>query len=179
MAAVNNRYARAFAEVVLEQKLDTGKILAELGSLVELVNSSPQLRAVWENPAVPAEQKRNLLDAIVQRAGVSRQVRNFLAVLIDRGRIVALAQIARQFETELNERLGFVEAEIASARELGEQEKHALEAQIAQVTGRRVRARYVRDAALLGGAVIQVGSTIYDGSVKGQLQRLKQQLSAG
>lgn len=179
MAAVNNRYARAFAEVVLEQKLDTGKILAELGSLVELVNSSPQLRAVWENPAVPAEQKRNLLDAIVQRAGVSRQVRNFLAVLIDRGRIVALAQIARQFETELNERLGFVEAEIASARELGEQEKRALEAQIAQVTGRRVRARYVRDAALLGGAVIQVGSTIYDGSVKGQLQRLKQQLSAG
>ena len=179
MAAVNNRYARAFAEVVLEQKLDTGKVLAELGSLVELVNSSPQLRAVWENPAVPAEQKRNLLDAIAQRAGVSRQVRNFLAVLIDRGRIVALAQIARQFETELNERLGFVEAEIASARELGEQEKRALEAQIAQVTGRRVRARYVRDAALLGGAVIQVGSTIYDGSVKGQLERLKQQLSAG
>jgi F-type H+-transporting ATPase subunit delta len=177
MAAVNNRYARAFAEVVLEQKLDTGKILAELGSLVELVESSPQLRSVWENPAVPAEQKRNLLDAIVQRAGVSRQVRNFLAVLIDRGRIVALQQIARQFESELNERLGFVEAEIASARELGEQEKRALEAQIAQVTGRRVRARYVRDAALLGGAVIQVGSTIYDGSVKGQLQRLKEELS--
>ena len=179
MAAVNSRYARAFAEVVLEQKLDTGKVLAELGSLVELVNSSPQLLAVWENPAVPAEQKRNLLDAIAQRAGVSRQVRNFLAVLIDRGRIVALPLIARQFETELNERLGFVEAEIASARELGEQEKRALEAQIAQVTGRRVRARYVRDAALLGGAVIQVGSTIYDGSVKGQLQRLKEQLSAG
>jgi F-type H+-transporting ATPase subunit delta len=98
-------------------------------------------------------------------------------VLIDRGRIVALQQIARQFESELNERLGFVEAEIASARELGEQEKRALEAQIAQVTGRRVRARYVRDAALLGGAVIQVGSTIYDGSVKGQLQRLKEELS--
>ena len=177
MAAVNSRYARAFAEVVLEQKLEAAKVVDEVRSLVELVSGSPQLRSVWENPAVPAEQKRGLLDAIVQRAGVSRPVRNFFAVLIDRGRMAALEQIARQFESELNQRLGFVEAEIASARELGDAEKRALEAQIAQVTGRKVRAHYVRDAALLGGAVIQVGSTIYDGSVKGQLQRLKEALS--
>jgi len=177
MAAVNSRYARAFAEVVLEQKLDAGKVVAELRSLVELVKASPQLRAVWENPAVPGEQKRSLLDAIAKRAAVSRPVRNFLAVLIDRGRLAALAAIARQFESELNERLGFVEAEVASARELSDAEKRALEAQIAEVTGRRVRAHYTRDAALLGGAVIQVGSTIYDGSVKGQLRKLKEALS--
>lgn len=178
MAAVNSRYARAFAEVVLEQKLDAAKVIAELHSLVELVGASAELRAVWDNPAVPGQQKRNLLDAIVKRAKVSPPVRNFLAVLIDRGRIAALAPIARQFESELNQRLGFVEAEVASARELGDEEKRALEAQIAQVTGRKVLARYTRDPGLLGGAVVQVGSTIYDGSVKGQLRKLKEALSS-
>jgi F-type H+-transporting ATPase subunit delta len=177
MAAVNSRYARAFAEVVLEQKLDAGKVVAELRSMVELVGSSPQLRSVWENPAVPGEQKRALLDAIAERAKVSRPVRNFLAVLIDRRRIAALAPIARQFESELNERMGFVEAEVASARDLSDAEKRAVEAQIARLTGRKVRAHYTRDAGLLGGAVIQVGSTIYDGSVKGQLRKLKEELS--
>ena len=177
MAAVNSRYARAFAEVVLEQKLNAGKVVAELRSMVELVSASPQLALVWENPAVPGEQKRNLLDAIAKRASVSRPVRNFLAVLIDRGRIAALAPIARQFERELDERMGFVEAEVASARELSDAEKRVLEAQVAEVTGRKVRAHYTRDATLLGGAVIQVGSTIYDGSVKGQLRKLKEALS--
>lgn len=177
MAAVNSRYARAFAEVVLEQKLDPGKTVEQVRSLVELFGSSPDLQAVWENPAVPAEQKHGLLDAIAKRTGVSRQVRNLMAVLIDRGRIPALPQIARQFEEELNRALGFVEAEISSARDLGDEEKRSLEAQIARVTGQRVRAHYLRDAGLLGGAVVKVGSTIYDGSVRGQLRRLKEALS--
>ncbi|HXZ28758.1 MAG TPA: ATP synthase F1 subunit delta [Terriglobales bacterium] len=178
MAAVNSRYARAFAEVVLEQKLDPGKTVEQVRTLVELFAASPELRAVWENPAVPAEQKHAVLDAIGKRAGVGRQVRNFVAVLIDRGRIPALPQIARQFEAELDRALGFVEAQVSSARDLADEEKRALESQIARVTGRKVRARYLRDAALLGGAVIRVGSTIYDGSVKGQLRRLKEELSA-
>lgn len=179
MAAVNSRYARAFAEVVIEQKLDPGKTVEQVRSLAELFGSSPALRAVWENPAVPAEQKHGLLDAIAKRTGVSRQVRNFVAVLIDRGRIAALPQIGRQFETALDQALGFVEAEVSSARDLGDDEKRSLEAQIARVTGRKVRARYLRDAGLLGGAVVKVGSTIYDGSVKGQLRKLKETLSAG
>ena len=177
MAAVTSRYARAFAEVVIEQKLDSGKTVEQVRSLVELFGSSPELRAVWENPAVPAEQKHGLLDAIAKRTGVSRQVRNFLAVLIDRGRIADLPQIGRQFEAELDRALGLVEAEVSSARDLGDDEKRALEAQLARVTGRKVRARYLRDAGLLGGAVVKVGSTIYDGSVKGQLRRLKEELS--
>ncbi|HUK86845.1 MAG TPA: ATP synthase F1 subunit delta [Terriglobales bacterium] len=177
MAAVNSRYARAFAEVVLEQKLDPGTTVEQVRMLAELFAASSELRAVWENPAVPAGQKQAVLDAIGKRAGVSRQVRNFVAVLIDRGRIPALPQIARQFEAELDQALGFVEAEVSSARDLGDEEKRTLEAQIARVTGRKVRAHYRRDAGLLGGAVVKVGSTIYDGSVRGQLRRLKETLS--
>ena len=77
------------------------------------------MREVWEAPSIPAEQKRALLDAIVARDGLSRPVRNFVAVLIDHRRIKFLDPIVKEFEQELNRRLGFVEAQIISARELG------------------------------------------------------------
>ena len=125
------------------------------------------LRRVWENPAVPADQKRKLLDAIVQQEGIERHVRNLIAVLIDHRRIQFLDRITQQLEKELDARMGFAEAQITSARELGDAEKRALEAQIEKATGKKVRAQFGLDASLLGGAVVRVGSTIYDGSVKG------------
>ena len=98
------------------------------------------LRRVWENPAVPAEQKRKLLDAIVHRDGIERHVRNLVAVLIDHRRVQFLERIIEQLEKELDARMGFAEAQITSARELGDAEKRALEAQIEKVTGKKVRA---------------------------------------
>jgi F-type H+-transporting ATPase subunit delta len=178
MAAVASRYARAFADVVLHSRLDTAAARQQLASVVEIVESNAQLRRVWENPAVPADQKRRLLDAIVARAGFSRQLRNFMAVLIDHRRIPLLAQVAWQFELELNQRLGLADADITSARELHDDEKRALESQIERLTGKRVRARYGTDSGILGGAIVRLGSTIYDGSVRGQLHKIKEQLSA-
>jgi len=104
-------------------------------------------------------------------------LRNFIAVLIDHRRVAALPEIARQFELELNERLGLADAEVTSARELSEAEKHALEVRVGQVTGKKIRARYITDSKVLGGAVVKVGSTIYDGSIRGQLEKLKEALS--
>ncbi len=179
MAAVNSRYARAFVDVVFDKKLDANRTIEELRSLAELVETTAALRAVWESPSVPAEQKRAVLDQIVSRLGASKMTRNLVAVLIDNRRIAALPEIARQFQEELNARLGITDAQITTARELGDDEKRALEQQIAALTGKQVRAEYRRDQSVLGGAVVKVGSTIYDGSVKGQLQRLKEQLSAG
>ena len=89
-----------------------------------------------------------------------------------------MAQIARQFETELNTQLGFVEAGITSSRELSTDEKRGLESQVERMTGKKVRAKYDTNPALLGGAMVRVGSTIYDGSVRGQLQKLKEQLAS-
>jgi len=83
----------------------------------------------------------------------------------------------RQFELELNQRLGFTEAEITSARELNPADRHTLEAQMERLTGKKMRARYSRDVSILGGAIVKIGSTIYDGSVKGQLERIKQAIS--
>ena len=177
MAAVASRYARAFADVVLDGKLDPKQVTEQLGAIVELFRSNLDLRRVWESPAIAAEQKRKLLDAIVERNAVLRPVRNFLAVLIDHGRIREVEAIARQFQAELNHRLGIVEAEVTSARPLEEAESRELLAEVARVTGKQVSAEYKIDPSLIGGATIRVESTVYDGSVRGQLQKMKEQLS--
>jgi F-type H+-transporting ATPase subunit delta len=178
MATVTNTYARAFADVVFDSHLDAAKTLQEAQSLAELVADSTVLRQVWETPSIPAVEKRAVLDAIAAREKLSRPVRNFMAVLIDHRRVHFLEPIVKQFEQELNQRMGFTEARITSARELAAAERQALETQVGTLTGKKVRARYSQDEALLGGAIVQVGSTIYDGSVKGQLERIRQQLSS-
>ncbi len=101
-----------------------------------------------------------------------------MAVLIDHRRVHFLPAILVQFEKELDARMGFAEAQISSARELGDAEKRALEAQIEKATGKKVRSQYGIDASLLGGAVVRIGSTIYDGSVKGQLEKMKEAISS-
>jgi F-type H+-transporting ATPase subunit delta len=176
MASVTSTYARAFADAVLAGRSDAGKTLREAQAVAALVAANKTLRDVWETPSIPAEQKRAVLDAIVAREGISRPVRNFMAVLIDHRRIHFLDAIVKQFEKELNQRLGFAEAEITSARELSAAEKHALETQVEKLTGKKVQARYTRNPSLLGGAVIKVGSTIYDGSITGQLEKIREAL---
>jgi len=177
MASVTKIYARAFADAIFDGKLDPAQALKEAQSMAELVAGSRELREVWGTPSISADQKRRVLDAIVARQGVSRTVRNFLAVLIDHRRTNFLGPIVKEFEQELDQRMGFAEAEISSARELTDPEKHVLEGQVQQLIGKKVRARYLRDASLLGGATVRVGSTIYDGSVQGQLERMRQALS--
>ena len=178
MASVASTYARAFADVVLSAHLDANRAIGGLRRIAGLLAESADLRRVWENPAVPAEQKRKLLDAIVHREGLEPHVRNLVAVLIDHRRVQFLSRITEQLEKELDARLGFAEAHVLSFRELGDAEKRALETQIAKVTGKKVRARFGLDPSLLGGAVVRVGSTIYDGSVKGQLEKIREAISS-
>jgi F-type H+-transporting ATPase subunit delta len=178
LASAASTYARAFADVVFTAHLDASRAVAGLREITRLLAESSDLRRVWENPAVPAEQKRKLLDAIVQREGIDKPVRNLVAVVIDHRRVQFLPRIVEQLEKELDAHLGFAEAQIFSARALDDAERRALEAQIEKTTGKKVRARYALDPSLLGGAVIRVGSTIYDGSVKGQLEKIREAMSA-
>jgi ATP synthase, F1 delta subunit len=178
MASVSNTYARAFADVVFSAHLDAARATGGLRRIAALLEESVELRRVWENPAVPAEQKRKLLDAIVLREGIDKPVRNLVAVLIDHRRLPFLPRIVDQLEKELDARMGLAEAQISTARELGDAEKRTLEAQIEKATGKKVRARYGLDGSLLGGAVVRVGSTIYDGSVKGQLEKIREAISS-
>ena len=176
MAAVAGRYARAFVEVVFEHKLDAAKAGLELRLVEQVLEGNAILRTVWENPSVPLEQKHGVLDGIAKKLSLSKPVRNFLAVLLDRRRIAQFSNILRQYEQEVNQRLGITEADITSFRELSAAEKRKFEAKIAEVTGKQVRAQYKTEPAILGGAIVRVGSTVYDGSVRGQLEKLKERL---
>ena len=178
MASVVGTYARAFADVAMTPKnqLDPGRALEELHSIETLLKESGQLHRVLENPSIPGDRKRAVLDAVTARLGATRQVRNLIAVLIDHRRLPLFSEILKQLEEELNDRQGFAEAQVSTARQLSDPEKQMLEAEITKMTGKKVRAKYEQDASLLGGAVVQVGSTIYDGSVKGQIEKIREQL---
>jgi F-type H+-transporting ATPase subunit delta len=174
MASIANTYARAFADAVIDARLDPETTLTEVKGMVDLFAESRDLREAWETPSIPTDQKRRVLDAIAKRQGFSAITRNFFAVVIDKGRVSFLPAIIAQFEKELSVRLGFVDAEISSVRDLNPVEKANLEAQASKLTGKKIRARYVRDASLLGGAQMRIGSTIYDGSVIGRLDRIRE-----
>ena len=177
MAAVLGRYARAYAEVAVKNKLNPEKTIAEFQQMADVVNSSRELRNVLQNPAVSREQKLKLLDSIIKHIGATKMLRNFLAVLIDHRRIGNIGDLLEQFKRELDRRMGIADAKVSSVRELTSAEKKSLEQELAEITGKTVRATYSQDASLLGGVTVRVGSTIYDGSVQGQLQRMRQELA--
>jgi|SRR5262249_54367280 len=178
MAAVLARYARAFADVAVAHKLNAEKTVEDLSEVAGLIHGSRELRNVLQNPAVGRAQKLALLDAIMKRLGGARLLRNFLAVLIDQRRIGSVGEIVEQFKKELDRRMGIAEARVSSARSLTAGERKSLEKQLAEITGMTVRATYSEDAALLGGVTVRVGSTIYDGSVQGRLQRMRREIGS-
>ncbi|MGZ4858151.1 MAG: ATP synthase F1 subunit delta [Candidatus Angelobacter sp.] len=177
MAAVLGRYARAYAEVAVKNKLNPEKTVAEFQQMADVVNSSRELRNVLQNPAVNRDQKLKLLDSIIHHIGATKMLRNFLAVLIDHRRIGNIGDLLEQFKRELDRRMGIADAKVSSVRELTSAEKKSLEQELAEITGKTVRATYSQDASLLGGVTVRVGSTIYDGSVHGRLQRMRQELA--
>jgi len=176
MTTVPSTYACAFTDVVMANRLDPAKTVAETEQIADLVRENRTLREIWENPSIPSEQKRAVLDGIVERAGISQPVRNFVAVIMDKGRMRFFAEIVERFRTEVNRCLGVADARITTARDLTSEERTELERDLGRATGKTIRAQYAEDRALLGGVVARVGSTVFDGSVRGQLERIRRQL---
>ena len=179
MASFVSRYARAFTDVVFESKLDAKAIQRQLADFAAAWHESRELREFLMDPSFPVEQKVSLLDKLNVKLEMAHETRNFLAVLVRNDRIGGLDEVLAEFRREVNERLGIYEAKVISARKLDEPERRDLEKQIAGLTGGTVEAQYEEDASLLGGAVVQVGSTVYDGSVRGRLNRLREELVSG
>jgi F-type H+-transporting ATPase subunit delta len=179
LSAVATRYASALADVVSlpTSALRSEDALSELHAFEDALNKSSELQNALISPAVPVGRKRAVVGRIADVLGISRIMRNFLFVLIDHGRIALLTGILHSFELIMDERLGFARAEASSARELTGAQRAALNAKLEQLTGKRIRMRFAVDESLIGGAVARIGSTVYDGSVRGQLQTLGRRLS--
>ena len=179
MAAFVARYARAFLDVVTAAHLDTAALDRQLQDFEATWKGSPELQTFFENPAVAATQKVAILDKLNAKIGMQKELRNLLAVLINNDRIGQVHEVAAAYRAELQERMGIRQAEITTARELGNDERDALIAGVGKLAGGRVEATFTQDSSILGGAVVRIGSTVYDGSVRGRLERLKETLVAG
>jgi F-type H+-transporting ATPase subunit delta len=176
MAVFAPRYARAFASVAESTHMDVAAAEGQMRDFADTLAGSDDLREVLMNPSIPSEQKLGVIDAIAGRLGMVREVRNFLAVIMEHGRLGALNEILSEYHQMADADSGFAEAEITSAHPLAEEQKAQLEAEAAKLAGCKVRATYTEDASLLGGAVVKIGSTVYDGSVRAQLAEMKRRL---
>ncbi|MSO20089.1 MAG: ATP synthase F1 subunit delta [Acidobacteria bacterium] len=172
------RYARALVDVVTTPgAADPKKITAELKQFETLMSDNAELRILCATPAIASSSKHAVIDQIASAAGLSQTTRNFIKVVLDRDRISILPEVIEGFETLLNERLGIAVAEITSARALDDTEKTNLQSALKARTGRQVQVTYSQDSSLIAGVVARIGSTVYDGSVRGQLDRLRAELA--
>ena len=180
ISAVASRYANALADVVTSGRAELAPqaALAELRSFEATLKESPELENALITPAVALGRKRAVVERVTDVLKLSRTTRNLLLVLVDHRRIASLSDIIQSFEVVVDERLGFARAEVTSARELTEPQRTGLNARLESLTGKRIRARYSVDHELIGGLVARIGSTVYDGSVRGQLESLERRLSA-
>ena len=178
-STIVDRYASALADVVTSptSSLSPADALAQLRDFDALVQESKELRTALESPAISPSRKRAVIAKFVQVLGASGIVRNFLFVLSDKRRLAALHEIVEAFDLQLDARLGFVRAQVTSAQELDQTQIDALTQRLAGLTGKQIRMKFQVDPLLLGGVVARVGSTVYDGSVRGRLDSLARHMS--
>src|SRR5262249_53422777 len=144
----------------------------------QLLQQNADLRILFATPAVPLPKKRAVLAEIAPMIPLDSLTHNFLGVLLHNERMPLLNDMTEAFDQLVNERLGIVIAEISSARPLGDAEKQELDRALRARTGKQVQMSFSLDPSLIAGVQARVGSTIYDGSVRGQLERLRSELGA-
>jgi F-type H+-transporting ATPase subunit delta len=178
-SAVSNRYASALVDVVLApgSPLKPEDAVAQLSAVAQLISGSPELRTALLTPAIQTSRKRAVVGKLLAEIPVSGLIRNFVFILIDHRRINKIDEIRDAFDHHLDERRGVVRAEVTSAAALDEHRSAEMESALARLTGKRMRLRFAVNAELLGGVVARIGSTVYDGSVRGQLQQLRRTLT--
>jgi F-type H+-transporting ATPase subunit delta len=177
MAAFVSRYARAFADVVAQFHLGAPEVEKQLKDFLATWDESGELREIFSDPSVPVDQKVAVLDGMKSKLHLVPQVRNFLAVLIEHDRIGSVHEVVAEYHRELQKRLGVQQAEIITARKLSGDDKAALLTHVEELAKGRVEASFTLDESILGGVIVRIGSTVYDGSVLGRVERLKEELT--
>ncbi|MBI3207592.1 MAG: ATP synthase F1 subunit delta [Candidatus Solibacter usitatus] len=179
--AVASRYANALVDAVLgsQGQAEPAAVIQQLLAIENAIEQTADFRNILLSPAVTASQKHKLMERLCGMLEVHRLVRNFIFVVVRNRRANLIPQIRSAFERLLDERVGIQRAEVTSAGVLDDAARAALEAQLTRIGGRKVRCQYSVNPELLGGVVARMGSTLYDGSVRGQLETLRRKLVAG
>ena len=177
MKSASLQYANALADIALEQGA-AEPVLNQVADFTAAFRESTELRNVLESPAVHRQSKHEVVEKLAARLGASKIVRNFLFVVIDHGRTALLPEIAEAFQEVVRQRQGIAEAEVVSAMELNPWQKNELLQTLERKTGKKIQATYRLEPGLLGGVRVRVGDTVFDGSVRTQLEQMREQLAA-
>lgn len=169
---VARRYAAALAQVVMERG-EAAEVQTELAAWEGMIQSTPSLLEVLRNPTIALDQKRAVLNKLIERAKPRQTTANFLKVLLQNQRLTELGEINRKLTETLDERAGMVAATVTTARAVPESSQQQLHATLTGLTGKKVRINFATDPDLLGGIVTRIGSTVYDGSVRNQLEQIR------
>ena len=168
------RYARALLDVAVKEKTDLDQVGRELASIVDLFTQHKALAQVMLNPVVPVPRKRAAMEALTTQAQVMPMVAKLLGLLAERDRLVLLPDLLQAYRDRLLDYRNIVRAEITTTTAIAPDRAKAIEASLARATGRTVTLSMKIDPAIIGGVVTRIGSTIYDGSVMRQLQKMKE-----
>lgn len=172
---VARRYAKALADIA-QQEGSLAAVQQELASVSALVRANPDLARLAFYPLIPPTQKAKAFEAVLSAMGASETVRRFFQVVAAAGRLNLIHDLAATFGEFVDERTGVVEARVQSAQPMTEPQTQALADALGRRTGKRIRLQWRQEPSILGGVKIQIGSTVYDASIQGQLRLLKAQL---
>jgi F-type H+-transporting ATPase subunit delta len=176
LQTVARRYAAALADVAIERQ-EEREVQAELDHWASMIEANPQLKEVLANPTVIYDQKRKVLEDLISRTRVRETTASFLRVLLKNQRLSQVREVAARFGLTLDERSGVVAANVTTARPIPEELRNALQQTLKEATGKEVRLSFTTDETIIGGLVARIGSTIFDGSVEGHLERLSEELA--
>jgi F-type H+-transporting ATPase subunit delta len=174
--AVLGRYARSLTEIVFEEGLEQ-EVMGDLKNYGEIFRAVPDLLEVFHTPAVPRESKEKLLNELMMKYPLNPVTSNFLRVLLQHNRIGFFQQIFDLYLELVNEHKGIVSATVTTAMALSEQQITNLSERLSAITGKSVNVEPQMDATILGGVIVQLGSTIFDGSIRAQLAEMKRRLA--
>jgi F-type H+-transporting ATPase subunit delta len=174
MSVAAKRYARALIDVLYPEKAEEG--FYQLQSLASLLADQPDGRRFLQNPSMAGERRKRLLKEIADALGFDRRIANFVSILTERNRLPLLEEIISEYQQLMDDRLGIARAQVTAARSLDPAQQRELAGKLEQITGKQIRMEIAIDPTLIGGVIAQVGSTVYDGSVRQQLQAFKSRL---
>ena len=178
IVAIARRYAEALADVAIAHN-QVEQMDAEVGAFAQLITDSRELHDVFASPVVSMEQKRSVLDAIIERTGVSAMIANLLRTMLSHYRLHDLTTVHEQFRRAINRRRGIALAEVTTAVPASQAAQQMLTRKLGELVGKQVQIQFKTDPALIGGAVTRLESIVYDGSIRTQLQTVKQRLKEG
>jgi F-type H+-transporting ATPase subunit delta len=170
------RYARALFDVAITENAELAKIDRDLSEVAELFRENAELMRAATAARVPDASRKALVEAIAARLGVSAQVKNLLILLADSRKLDYLHHLAEAYRERLLQHQNIIRADVTSAAPLTPEKTTALAESLSNATGKQVELSVSVDPELLGGVVARIGSTVYDGSVRTQLQRMRQEL---